>query len=215
MTATRLDTPVVLVHGYASTGSCWVLVERSLRKAGFHTIASLSHHPLVGGIPVLAARLVRLAHSVMADTGTTRVHLVGHSLGGLIIRYAVCVLDFDPFVDTAITVATPHRGCRFAWLGPGAVAAQCRPNSQILRSIHAADRPGQTRWVSFYSDRDFIVPGKSAMIASDRLRAENVLLSHHNHMSILLSPRLAKGISTRLANARSSWPRAHETSTAS
>jgi pimeloyl-ACP methyl ester carboxylesterase len=196
-----LDSPVALVHGYGSSNACWFRVERSLRSAGFGTVRAMAHHPLARDIPSLAARLVRLTNSLAAAKGTARVHLVGHSLGGLVIRYAVCLLGFDPVVDTAITVATPHRGSHVAWLGLGTAAGQCRPDSSVLRRIHAADPPRQTRWIAYYSNRDLLVPASSAMIEFNHLGAENVLLKNENHMSILFSPLLAREISSRLAAA--------------
>jgi len=196
-----LDTPVVLVHGYGSSTASWFRVERSLRGAGFSTVRAMAHHPLARDIPTLAARLVRSTNSLAAASGSSRVHLVGHSLGGLIIRYAVCVIGLNPLVDTAITVATPHRGCRMAWLALGTAAGQCRPNSVVLRRMHAAEPPSDTRWIAYYTDRDLLVPTSSAAIGFVDLGAENVLLTNENHMSILFSPRLAKDISTRLATA--------------
>jgi triacylglycerol lipase len=201
VTGPVLDTPVVLVHGYGSSPACWLRVERSLRSAGFCTVRAMAHHPLERDIPSLAARLARLTNSLAAAAGTARVHLVGHSLGGLIIRYAVCVLGLDPVVDTAITVATPHRGSRLGWLGLGTAAGQCRPNSAVLRRMHGADRPAETRWIAYYSDRDHLVPASSAMIGFGGLGAENVLVQNEDHMSILFSPRLARDISSRLATA--------------
>jgi pimeloyl-ACP methyl ester carboxylesterase len=196
-----LDTPVVLVHGYGSSTASWLRVERSLRDAGFSTVRAMGHHPLARDIPTLAARLVRLTNSLAAATGSSRVHLVGHSLGGLIIRYAVCVLRLDPLVDTAITVATPHRGSRLAWLALGTAAGQCRPNSAALRRMQAADPPSETRWIAYYADRDLLVPISSAAIGFVDLGAENVLLTNESHLSILFSPRLAADISARLAAA--------------
>lgn len=201
MTGQVLETPVVLVHGYGSSTASWFRVEGSLRSAGFCTVRAMAHHPLARDIPSLASRLVRLTNSLAAATGTARVHLVGHSLGGLIIRYAVCLLGLDPVVDTAITIATPHRGSRLAWLGLGTAAGQARPDSSVLRRIHAAVPPVQTRWVAYYSNSDLLVPASSAVIGFGDLAAENVLLKNEGHMSILFSPRLATDISSRLAAA--------------
>ena len=107
----------------------------------------------------------------------------------------------DAVVDTAITVATPHHGSRVAWLGLGTAAGQCRPDSSVLRRMHAADRPGQTLWINYYSDRDLLVPASSAHVDFGDLGADNVLVRNEDHMSILFSRRLARDISTRLAAA--------------
>ena len=117
MRRASIATPIVLVHGYGSSSACWFRVERSLRRVGFSTIRTMTYRPAASDIPTLAARLVRFTRALTVATGTARVHLVGHCLGGLIIRYAVGVLELGLLVDTAITVATPHRGCRSAWFG--------------------------------------------------------------------------------------------------
>jgi pimeloyl-ACP methyl ester carboxylesterase len=206
VTGPVLDSPVILVHGYGSSNACWFRVERSLRSAGFGRVRAMAHHPLARDIPSLAARLVRLTNTLAEATGTARVHLVGHSLGGLIIRYAVCLLGFDPVVETAITVATPHRGSRLAWLSLGTAAGQCRPDSAVLRRMNAADPPVQTRWIAYYSNRDPLVPASSAILSD--FSAENVLLKNENHMSILFSPLLAREISNRLVATEARGARA-------
>ena len=43
-----------------------------------------------------------------------RVHLIGHSLGGLDARYLVSKLGMENRVATITTVGTPHRGTTFA-----------------------------------------------------------------------------------------------------
>ena len=65
----------------------------------------------------------------MAETGFERIHVIGHSLGGLIARYYVTRLGGDARVHTLVTLGTPARG----HLG------------RVRRAdpAHAADAPGQ------------------------------------------------------------------------
>ena len=103
------SAPVVLVHGYGGAKSQWFLVERALHRAGFGTVVTMEYDASRSDIPALADRLCRLVHELLAETGASRVHLVGHSLGGVIIRYAVTVAGLDPLVGAAVTVASPAR----------------------------------------------------------------------------------------------------------
>lgn len=48
------------------------------------------------------------------DLSTQRVHLVGHSMGGLSCRKAAWFLNNGRYVDTVTTISTPHRGSIFA-----------------------------------------------------------------------------------------------------
>ena len=54
-----IATPIVLVHGFGSSGACWFRVECSLRRAGFSTIRTMAYRPAASYIPTLAARPVR------------------------------------------------------------------------------------------------------------------------------------------------------------
>ena len=96
------------------------------------------------------------------------IDLFGHSMGGLIIRYAIAqVQRRDPdfpsalWVEDAVTAGTPHGGARFYPNGCGAV--QCRqmnPGDPFLVWLeNNAWEPdgtnyGGTDWSSFGSDDD-------------------------------------------------------------
>lgn len=192
-------TPVVLLHGYGGTRSQFLTVERMLRRAGFSTVVTMGYDARRHDIPELADQLCRLVRSLAASTGAPRVHLVGHSLGGVIIRYAVTVAGLDPLVGAAVTVASPHGGSEWAHLATDATARQLRPGSALLRRLEAMACPGRARWAAFYSDRDVVVAPAHAWIRPPALAARNVVVPGESHLSILLSPRLARGVVEHLA----------------
>src|SRR5262245_31560781 len=79
------DDVVVLIHGFfASAGVFRPMRARLERDAGAR-VASFTHAPGMG-IVRIARQLARLVDRVPANT---RVHLVGHSLGGLVARWYV------------------------------------------------------------------------------------------------------------------------------
>ena len=196
---TSSPTPVILVHGYGGKKSHWFAVERGLRTAGFTSIHAMKYNALFSDIPMLARRLMHLVHDVQAETGAERVHLVGHSLGGVIIRYAVCVLGLDASVDVAITVASPHGGSPLAVLGRSVTARQLRKGSDVLRQIEEAAAPGSTRWVAYSSNLDAVVPATRAVIRPACLRAENVMIPNQSHLSILVAPQLVRAVVAQLS----------------
>src|ERR1700736_6796089 len=75
--------PVLLVHGYAATGSGWTPLRRALVEAGFGHIVSLNYNSFATGPVAVSAELTHQALRALAAAGAPRVHLVGHSLGGL------------------------------------------------------------------------------------------------------------------------------------
>lgn len=195
------DTPVLLVHGYGHNRSGWFVVDRALRNAGFSSVHTMNY---VGwgheGVPELAARLAQRVAAVRRLTGADKVHVVGHSMGGVLLRYYVQVLGGAEFVDTAITIASPHEGTMTALIGVGRGARDLRPGSRVMRRLAApAPAAANVRWLSFYSNLDvFVQPSTSALLRHPDLRATNVLAKDHGHLTILVAPFVARSIAAQL-----------------
>ena len=81
--------PVLLVHGLVDNRSIFAVMRRSLRRRGFTSVCSWNYSPLSSDIARCAADLGAHIERMCAQTGHERVHVVGHSLGGLIARYHV------------------------------------------------------------------------------------------------------------------------------
>lgn len=187
-------SPVVLVHGYGGAKTQWHFVERALIASGYRHITTMEYDACSTDIPGLARQLRQLVHAVLAETGAAQVHLVGHSLGGVIIRYAVTMLDLDDVVAAAITIASPHGGSPIARLAASSTGAQLRPGSGLLRQLEDAARPGQARWTAFSGGCDVVVPAGRARLRPAALAAKNVTVPGEGHLSILLSPRLVRAV---------------------
>ena len=194
--------PVLLVHGYGHNRSGWTFLVRHLRHCGFDHVYSLNYSPLAHDLPGLARELARRIDAIREVTGARRVHLVGHSLGGIVIRYYVQLLGGDANVDTAITIASPHEGTLAAGFGRSPVLRQLRVGSWVIQALDETARPSPVQWVSYYSNLDVLVqPASSAMLRHPALDATNVLVKDHGHLSILLAPGLGRSIASRLAAA--------------
>ncbi|HZU74170.1 MAG TPA: alpha/beta fold hydrolase [Acidimicrobiales bacterium] len=189
------QAPVLLVHGYGHNRSGWFVLERHLAKAGFGHVDALNYSPLRHDVPELAEQLARRVERLRADSGAERVHLVGHSLGGLVVRWYVQELGGDATVDRAVTIATPHQGTVAAFAAPGRTAEELRPGSWVMRRLADGARPSPVRWVAYYSNVDLLVqPASSAMLTHPALAATNVLAKDHGHLSLMLSPWLSRSV---------------------
>lgn len=197
-------TPVLLVHGYLANKSNWYLVERALRGAGFGEVHAMNYSPRGADIDKLAQACVLRAHEVMAATGTDRIHLVGHSLGGLVIRRAVQAFGLEE-AASVVTVASPHGGVDVARLnriigGSNTIGVQLRPGSDFLRQMwQGAHVMADTKFVAYYSNLDLLVPGRRAMMLEHELNPTNLLLKDQGHLSIVLSRRLAHSVTEQIA----------------
>lgn len=196
----QVSTPVLLVHGYGANKSNWLFLERYLRQAGFGRVHALNYNPLGADIPALAAACTDRARELQDHFGVERIHVVGHSLGGVVARHAVQVSGLET-ATVCVTVASPHGGAPLARLGAGITASQLRPGSAVLRRLSASSRRLPTRFVAYYSNLDLVVPARRAMILEPVLRATNILVKDEGHLSILLSRRLAASVVAQLAAA--------------
>jgi triacylglycerol lipase len=111
--------PVVLMHGFgigASFRRGGHLHDEAmyLRSRGVRAVA-----PNVSPYDTVRARCKtweqRLTQ-VLDETGSDRLSLIAHSMGGLDARYLISKRGWHDRVDVLVTIATPHRGSSVATL---------------------------------------------------------------------------------------------------
>ena len=132
-------------------------MRRSLRRRGFAQVCSWNYSPLLTDIARGAADLGAHIERICEQTGHERVHVVGHSLGGLIARYHVQRQGGDRRVESLVTLGTPHQGSLLAHVLPTPLIRQLRPGSPLLRELAEPAPDCRTRVTAVYSDLDQIV----------------------------------------------------------
>ena len=194
-------TPIVLIHGIVDNRSVFALLRRGLRRRGFGRVVNVNYSSINGDIRLLADRLGDLVEQVCEETGYERVHVVGHSLGGLVARYYVQRLGGDTRVHTLVTLGSPHEGTLPAYALPYPLVRQLRPGSDVVREL-AEPAPGcRTRFVAVWSDLDqMIVPKRAAKVTHPDLSARNVFVRGVGHMSLPVDGRVVHEICTTLAH---------------
>ena len=194
-------TPILLVHGMVDNRSIFTLLRLGLRRRGFGRVLAMNYSPLTADVREAAARLAEEVELLVAETGYERIHVVGHSLGGLIARYYVTRLGGDARVHTLVTLGTPHQGTYTAYAWPSRLTRQLRPGSSLMREL-AEPAPGcRTRFVVFWSDLDQMVfPQRHASLPHRDLTARNIRLHGVGHMSLPILGSVVHGISTTLAH---------------
>ncbi|HET7921918.1 MAG TPA: alpha/beta fold hydrolase [Gammaproteobacteria bacterium] len=125
---------VVFVHGLYMTGLDMALLRRRVRRAGFET-RQFHYHSVLTSVAENAAKLADYIAKLNAET----LHLVGHSLGGLVIlRMFEAGAPIPP--GRVVLMGSPVRGSATArdlvernlgWLlgrsGPNGLAEQYEP----------------------------------------------------------------------------------------
>lgn len=108
-------TPVVMLPGYTeNAGALWWFA-RKLRQRGFRPFLidfPSTFHAIDRNVGFLRARL----REVCEATGSDRVAIVAHSMGGVVAR-TLLLSDPNHCVLTLIAVSSPFRGTHIARLG--------------------------------------------------------------------------------------------------
>jgi pimeloyl-ACP methyl ester carboxylesterase len=181
--------PILLVHGYGATGSMWTPLRRALAEAGFGHIVSVNYNSFTTDPVAVSAELTHQALRALAATGAPRVHLIGHSLGGLIVRCALVASGaLSSQTASAVTIASPHRGAYLARIAPGRCARIMHRGPRWC--LPKVDAPRPVRWLAYYSDRDRVVPQESARLDDPRYDAANLLIPDCGHLTICRDVRL-------------------------
>jgi len=193
-------TPILLVHGIVDNHSIFTVLDHALRRRGFRTVSSYDYGLLTRDIPAAAEQLGNAIEKVVADTGYERIHVIGHSLGGLIARYCVQRLGGDAYVHTLVTLGTPHHGTQLARAAPVLrLVRQLRPGSEVIAELAEPAAGCRTRFIAFHSDIDhLVVPHRNARLQHPDLNVRNIAVRGVGHMSMPHSGRIAFEIAAAL-----------------
>ena len=195
--------PVVLVHGLVDNRSIFTVMRRSLRRRGFTSVCTWNYSPLQRDVQGAAEALGRHIERICRQTGHERVHVVGHSLGGLVARYLVQRLGGDARVESLVTLGTPHAGSRWAHVLPTPLVRQLRPGSPLIRELAEPVPACRTRITAIYSDLDqMVVPSSAGRCDHPDLAARNVLVRGVGHMSLPIHRGVADEVAATLAGVR-------------
>ncbi len=195
--------PVVLVHGFASSESVWTPLRRSLAGAGFGHVVSVSYNSVLADPAAVTAELTEQGLRAAAAAGAPRVHLVGHSLGGLIVRCALAAsVPLSSRTASAVTIASPHRGAWLGRLAPGRFGPFMHRGGCPDRP--ETEAPAPARWLAYYAGRDRVVPAASARLDDPRYAAVNLPIPGCGHLSICSDARLIHSLVRELIRTEAS-----------
>ena len=128
------SNPVVLLHGMGDTSAVFKRLRGWLEERGRTTYAP----DLIprGGGALLEELSRQTAGFIDQSVGRDQaIDLVGFSMGGLVARYYVQRLGGLARTSHLITISSPHRGTRMAFLSRTPGVRQMRPGSEFLKDL--------------------------------------------------------------------------------
>ncbi len=181
---------VMLVHGLFATAGVLRPLRRDIEaRTGAYTTSFT--HPPGPGIPSIARDIARAVHAISGDV---RIHLIGHSIGGIAVRYFVQELGSDSRIVQTLSIGSPFGGARPARLFPAPVGRDIAPGSPLLAQLAegARERLGVPH-VSIAGLEDHVVPNGAYLAAGER-----VSVAGCGHNSLLYHPRVVAEVVSRI-----------------
>lgn len=193
--------PIVLVPGFfTNRGYLWFW-RHWLRQNGYGQVYAVSPTPVFESVERNAEHLARFVDEVLAETGATRVVLIGHSMGGLVIRLYLHRFGGLDKAELAIAVGSPLRGTILAQgkesMGP--IIAQLTSRNAWAEAFTAEveQAPCPLPFVALWSPQDTIVaPQHNSCVAPHYGR--NLVLPGIGHMEMVSSATVGRTLVTLL-----------------
>lgn len=187
-----LALPVLLIHGYGCNSGYWHAMSKALAKANI-THYGIDLEPITAGIDDYVPAVHRAVETVCSETGSDKVIIVAHSMGGLVAR-AYLRDHGGKRVARAITLGTPHRGTGIARYGVGqncqqmhwTADAQEGVCSQWIRQLQESETEDNRKLiVSIYSHHDNIIAPQTSSCLQG---ATNIGFRGIGHVALALNP---------------------------
>ena len=149
--------PVVLVHGLYHNPSAWRWISPELKKHGAGAVYVVSYNSMTRTFHEIALEIVQQAKALSEANGQPCV-LIGHSLGGLLCRYAAAHPDLKDKVRGVLTLATPHQGSDMAMFAVGKLGRSLRPLSgNVPQLVNSTPLDENIYKCAFYTEHDNMV----------------------------------------------------------
>jgi len=184
--------PVLLIHGYGCNSGYWRPMSDQLRAAGINHYG-IDLEPPGAAIDEFAPQVQAAVEHLCTVTGSPRVIILAHSMGGLVARAYLRRHGADR-IARVITLGTPHHGTVLADLGPGSNAVQMRCGSDWLGALAAFETAGDANlqrnlFCSIYSVHDNIVAPQNS---SELPGARNLVFGAIGHVALGRHPEIVR-----------------------
>lgn len=187
--------PVILVHGYGCSPSCWLAFQGMLRRRGVRGPMVRFGYNWLACVEPSARKLARQIAVVRETSGWDKVDLLAHSWGGIVSRWYIEKLAGAPNVHRLVMLATPNRGTWSAFYAIGCPGTQLGVGSEVTTSLGppSPEVPSALCWSAcdnIATPAPLALPAESGPGADERL-ARDLELPALGHLSQLWSPRCA------------------------
>lgn len=191
-------SPVFFVHGIFHNASALYLLEKKCKRHGFQNVHTLKLWKSLQSLHHMAQQLheeveqVFLNHRQHKTNG--KIRLVGHSLGGMVVRTALLNEEFASMIDKTIFLSTPHQGSKLYELPFPPCLKDLGQDSSLLKRLKTEPLPGGIEYWNLRGRLDVVVPGKRTLLPG----VPNLIFDDIGHAGLLSNPKVANCLITLL-----------------
>lgn len=205
--------PVVLVHGTFENQAMWDFLAPQIKAAGYCVFALDYGNDATGDIPTSASQLGAFIDQVLAETGASKVDLVGHSQGGMMPRYWMKFDGGTAKVDELVGIAPSNHGTTNPLASPaGAFCVACAQQasgSAFITNLNAGGdtQPGPSYTVISTRYDEVVTPYQSQALSGPASQVTNVVLQNDcpldtsEHLTVPDDPVAAQWVLNALGRA--------------
>lgn len=192
------ERPVLLLHGLLQNRACWFWMQRELGFAGFRAVRTINLPPWEH-LEQLTDRLDAAVKELCEIYETDKVHLVCHSMGGIVARNYIQLHNGAGRIDRCILIATPNQGSKLAPLAVSPLGELVMPGSEFLAELNAAPMPPAVATSVILTHHDNIVlPWENARLEG----AETIEFDWIGHTTLLYDSEAIRAVISTLRGAR-------------
>jgi triacylglycerol esterase/lipase EstA (alpha/beta hydrolase family) len=160
---TRGQGLVVMVHGLFHNPSAWILARHRLQAQGLAT-ACFSYPCWNTDWDTTVLNLKNYLDELVRSHPGQNIHLLGHSMGGLLLCAALPQVEDARSVRSLITLGTPYGGSKLAPFALGSLGRFLRPEQDTMARATAQPIPAHVRCLALRSPADNMVLPNTALL---------------------------------------------------
>lgn len=177
---TRIDRPVLTVHGFLGHPDMFRPLKRRLYKEGWRHVEGVGYPSTRLRLPQIVQRIDAAARALVEQHGP--IDIVAHSLGAVSTRAWIREFGGADCVRRFISLGGPHAGTTLHRLAPQTLAPVLDPEGYWVKRLAEGPEPVDTIVIRARYDQQVFPPERAALPG-----VREIVLQGHGHNSLLWS----------------------------
>lgn len=179
---------VILVHGLFHNQSGWIFYRHWLEAQGY-SVACYRYPSWRTDLESVESSLKEYLEQIMTNHPDQPIHLVGHSLGGLLLRATLTHLTNVRPIKTLVTLGTPYQGSKLAPFALNSLGRFLTFQGETIQEINSRTVPSHIQYLALRVPVDNMVLPNSALYCHLPQCTEQIT-SHCSHIAMLYSKNI-------------------------